>query len=227
MASKYSWKDLAGTAKKWLDSKVTETTTADRRTRESAEGHQVQLEREMQEQLGGAVLTTAFPSLGRLMDRQEENRRRSEQDSADRARARRVASVLAGSSIQLGGHVTGRADDVAVELTHDDEERTLLVLMEPVDPVTLSSGHLSAAGFAIAGFDGPGTYPLVEQIDSLEPGVHHVVLDDGDDDTSWFYWTEESGAAAATVTDDLIEATLTCTNAASEQVTVTMRVPLA
>ncbi|MGD9995713.1 MAG: hypothetical protein AB7L17_07510 [Ilumatobacteraceae bacterium] len=227
MASKYSWKDLAGTAKKWLDSKVTETTTADRRTRETAEGQQVHLEREMKDQFGGAVLTTAFPSLGRLMDRQDENRRRSEQESLDGARARRAASVLAGSSIELSGDVSGRVIDVAVELTPDDEQRTLLVLMEPVDAAPVSGGELSAAGFAITDFDGPGTYPLVEYIESLDPGAHHVVLDGGDSETSWFYWTEQAGAAAATVTDELIEVSFVCENAAGQRTHVTMRVPLA
>jgi hypothetical protein len=40
MAAKYNWKDLAGTAKKWLDTKVTETTTADHRKRDNAAGNE-------------------------------------------------------------------------------------------------------------------------------------------------------------------------------------------
>jgi hypothetical protein len=225
MAAKYNWKDLAGTAKKWLDNKVTETTTADRRKRDNAAGNEVQLEREMKDQLGGAALITAVPSLGRFMDRQEANAARSAQDSADRARSKRVAAVLPGSSIELNGHVSGRIDDVSVELTPDDEYGTLLVLMEPVDGVQLQGGEVVAAGFAISGFHGEGTYQLDGYIESLDPGVHHVALA-GDSDTSWFYWSEEYGPGVAVVTNGLIETSLVCQNAASEQITVTMRVPM-
>jgi hypothetical protein len=225
MAAKYNWKDLAGTAKKWLDNKVTETTTADHRKRDTAAGNEAQLEREMKDQLGGTALITAFPSLGRFMDRQEANAARSAQDSADRARSKRLASVLPGSSIELTGHVSGRIDDLSVELTPDDEYDTLLVLMEPVDGVQLAGGEVIAAGFAISGFHGAGTYQLVGYIESLDPGVHHVTLA-GDVDTSFFYWSEEYGPGVAVVTDGLIETSLVCHNPSSEEIRITMRVPL-
>ena len=133
--------------------------------------------------------------------------------------------MLPGSSIELSGHVSGRIDDVAVEMTAEDEHGTLLVLMEPVDSALLSGDDVVAAGFAIAGFQGAGTYPLVEYIESLDPGVHHVVLG-GDADTSWYYWTDDSGPAVAVVTDELIETSLVCRNAAGQEIRVTMRVPL-
>src|SRR5687767_5318038 len=99
MVEKYNWRELAGTGKKWLKNKVTETTTADRRKRQNASANEWQLEREMKEQAGGALLVTAFPGLGRALERQEENRARSEQESTDRRRAKRVATVVPGSSI--------------------------------------------------------------------------------------------------------------------------------
>jgi hypothetical protein len=226
MPSKYNWKDLAGTAKKWLDNKVTETTTANRRTRENAEANDDRLEQDLKDQAAGTALLTAFPALRRHMDRMEENRARSEQEAHDRERARRAASVLPGSTIVLRGHVSADIADVAVELTPDDEEHTLVVLMEPVDPVPMGEHRLSAAGFALAGFHGPGTYQLSAEIDSLDPGVHHVVLDDGDDEGCWFYWTDDYGPASATVTDTLIEAEMVCQNASGEEIRATLRVPL-
>jgi hypothetical protein len=81
MVEKYNWKDLASTGKKWLRNKVTETTTADRRTRQNAEANEWRLDREMKEQAGGALLVTAFPGLGRALERQEENRIRADQES--------------------------------------------------------------------------------------------------------------------------------------------------
>jgi hypothetical protein len=225
MVEKYNWKDLAGTGKKWLRNKITETTTADRRTRERAEGNDWQLEREMKEQAGGALLVTAFPGLGRALERQEENRERAAQGSSDRARAGRSARVVRGSSIELTGHVTGRVDDVAVDLSSDDENRTLSVRVEPVDPVQLSGGELLSAGFAIAGFAGEGTYPLVSDIESLDPGVHHVALG-GESEDGWFYWTEDAGPGVACVRAGLIDASLVCVNSASDEIRVTIRIPL-
>jgi hypothetical protein len=225
MAGKYNWKDLAGTAKKWIDNKVTETTTADHRKRDTAEGNEAQLEHEMKDQFTGAALITAIPSLGRFMKNQEENAARSAKDSLDRERAQREASVLAGSSIELTGQVSGRIDNVAVHMTPDDQYGTLLVLMEPVDGVQLSGGEVVAAGFAISGFHGAGTYQLVDMIDSLEPGVHQVTLA-GDTDASFYYWSEDYGPAVAVVSEDMIETTLVCQNSGSDEIRVTMRVPL-
>ena len=225
MPEKYKWSDVAGTAKKWLRNKVTETTTADRRTRQNAEANEWAIEKEMKEQIGGAALITAFPGLGRALDRQEENAARAAKDSTDRARAKRVASVVAGSSIELSGHVDGRLDDVAIDLTPDEENGTLTVLMEPVDPGRVQGGEVMAAGFAIAGFKGEGRYDLVGYIESLDPGVHHVVLADENED-AWFYWTEEYGPGVAVVSAGMIEASLVCQNSASQEIRVTMRVPL-
>jgi hypothetical protein len=226
MSGKYSWKELAGTAKKWVDSKVTETTTADRRTRDRAEANQSLIERDLEEQAGGAVLTTLFPGLGRAVERQEEKRLRADLARHGRDRARRAASVVPGSSIDLSGAVNGRVEDLAVDITPGDGERTLLVLMETVDPVSLDGGELSAAGFAIADFNGDGTYPLVEYIESLDPGAHHVVLGGGDGESDWFYWAEEYGPAGAVVGDGEITVTMPCRNCMSEQITVTLRVPV-
>ena len=225
MVEKYNWKDLASTGKKWLRNKVTETTTADRRTRHNAEANEWRLEREMKEQAGGALLVTAFPSLGRALERQEESRVRSAQESSDRARAKRLAGVVAGSSIELSGDISGRIEDVAVTLTPDDENTALTVLMEPVDAAQVHGGELLSAGFAVTNFAGEGTYRLASEIDVLDPGVHHVAFG-GDSEDSWFYWTEEYGDAVVTVRDALIEATMPCQNASSRRVTVVMRVPL-
>lgn len=226
MSGKYSWKSVAGTAKKWIDNKVTETTTADRRTREQAAGNEHRIERDLEAQAGGAVLTTLFPGLGRAIERQEANRERAEAEGRDRARAEREAAVLPGSSVEVRGAVTGRVTDLAVTLTADDEERTLLVLLETVDPIALDGAALSAAGFALTDFHGDGDYPLVPYIESLDPGVHHVVFNEGDGDTDWFYWTEEYGPATATVGGGMIDVTMPCHNAASQQLTLTIRVPL-
>lgn len=227
MPGKYNWKSVADTAKKWVENKVTETTTADRRTREQAEGNEAAIERELEAQAGGAVLTTLFPGLGRAIERQEANRLRAEADATDRARAARVAAVVSGSRVEVHGAVNGRADDLAVTLTADDAERTLSVLLETVDAVALDRAELSAAGFAIAGFQGDGTYELVPYIESLDPGVHHVVFDGGDGDTDWFYWSDEYGAATATVSDGAIDVTMPCRNAAGQQLTLALHVPLA
>jgi hypothetical protein len=226
MSGKYSWKDLAGTAKKWVDSKVTETTTADRHTRDDAAANQNALEDDLEEQAGGALLTTLFPGLGRAIERQEDNRRRADLERRERDRADREASVVPGSSIELSGALNGRVTDVAVHLTPDDEHRTLLVVMEPVDPAPLDGGVLAAAGFAITDYHGEGSYPLVESIDALDPGVHHVALGDGDDETDWYYWSEEYGPARAEVGDGLITVTMPCRNCGSDNVDVTLRVPL-
>lgn len=225
MPGKYSWKSVADTAKKWVDNKITETTTADRRTRERAEGNESQIERDLEAQAGGAVLTTLFPGLGRAMERQEANRERAEAEGRDRARTLREAAVLPGSSVEVGGAVTGRATDLAVTLTPDDEQRTLLVLLETVDPVALDGAALSAAGFALTDFHGDGSYPLVPYIESLDPGVHHVVFNDGDGDTDWYYWTDAYGPATATVGNGAIDVTMPCQNAASQHLTVTIHVP--
>lgn len=227
MPGKYSWKSVADTAKKWVDNKVTETTTADRRTRERAAGNETQIEREFEAQAGGAVLTTLFPGLGRALERQEANRERAEADGRDRARAERVASVVAGASIDVRGDINGRADDVAVTFTADEAERTLTVLLETVDPVAFDRAELSAAGFALTDFRGNGTYPLVAYIDSLDPGIHHVVFNEGDGDTDWFYWTDEYGPATAVVGEGTISVSMPCRNAASQELTVTLRVPFA
>ncbi len=226
MSGKYSWKAVANTAKKWVDNKVTETTTADRRTRQRAEGNEQAIEDELEAQAGGAVLTTLFPGLGRALDRQAEQRERAEIDRRDQARSERVAAVLDGSSVDLRGFVSGRVEALAVTLTHDVDEGTLLVLMETVDPVPLAGGALSAAGFAIAEFRGPGTYALEPYVASLDPGVHHVVFNGGDNDTDWFYWSDEYGPATAVVSDDAIDVTMRCRSCGSEEVDVTLRVPL-
>lgn len=226
MARKYSWKDVAQTAKKWVDSKVTETVTADRRTREHAEASQVAHERELREQTGGAVLTTLFPGLGRAIERQEENRLRAEAEHADQARAERVATVVAGSAVETTGAINGQATDLAVRFTPDDEFGTLSVLLETVDPVPFDRAALSAAGFAIADFKGNGTYELIDYIESLDPGVHHVVFDDGDNDTDWFYWSSEYGPGRAVVGDGIITVTMVCRNTGSEELTLTLTVPL-
>jgi len=226
MSGKYSWKSVAGTAKKWADNKRTEVTTADRRTRREATGNEVQIERELEQQTGGAVLTMLFPGLGRAIERQEQQRQQAAADRHDQARAEREASVLAGASVEVRGHITGRADDLAVTFTADDETRTLLVLMETVDPVAFDGASLSAAGFALADFHGNGTYPLVAEIESLDPGAHHVVFNDGDSDIDWYYWTDEYGPATAVVSGGAIEVVMPCRNAGSHEVTVTLRVPM-
>lgn len=226
MPGKYHWKSVADTAKKWVENKVTETTTADRRTRERAAGNEEAIERDLEAQAGGAVLTTLFPGLGRAMERQEEHRRRADAEATDRARAERVAAVLAGAYVEVHGAVGGRADDLAVTLTADSDERTLSVLLETVDPVPFDGADLSAAGFALAGFHGAGTYELVPHIESLDPGVHHVVFNGGDGDTDWYYWTDEYGAATAVVGADAIDVTMPCQNAASQDIVVTIHVPL-
>lgn len=226
MARTYRWKDVAQTAKKWVDSKVTETVTADRRTRRQAEASQVGHERELRAQAGGAVLTSLFPGLGRAIERQEENRQRADAEQADRARAERVAAVLPGSSVEVTGAVNGRAVDLAVCVTADDEYGTLNVRLETVDPVPFDRAALSAAGFAIAGFRGDGTYPLEDLIESLDPGVHHVVFDNGDRDTDWYYWTSEYGPGEAVVTDGTITVTMPCRNVGSDHLTLTITVPV-
>lgn len=226
MSGKYSWKSVAATAKKWVDNKVTETTTADRRTRERAAGNEYQIERELQAEAGGAVLTTLFPGLGRAMEKQEANRARAEAEGREQARAEREAAVLAGSVVEVRGAIDGRATDLAATLTPDDEHGTLLVLLETVDPVPFDGTALSAAGFALTNFRGDGTYPLVYDIASLDPGVHHVVFNNGDGDSDWFYWAEEYGPASATVTGGVIEVTMPCRNVISQELTLTIRVPL-
>jgi hypothetical protein len=225
MAEKFNWKGLAGTAKKWLDQKTTEMVTTDRRTRESAEHQADRLEQQMTDEVGSAALTTMFPSLGRAIERQEANRRRAAQDDLDRARARRAAAVVQGAAIELSGAVHGRVDDVAVTLTPDDEEGTLTVLLEPVEPVPLPGGTLAQAGFAISGFRGDGRYALEEDIPSLEPGVHHVALV-GDGEDCWFYWVSEYGRGDAVVQQNTIVATMVCDNAGSQRITATLTVPL-
>lgn len=225
MTEKYKWSDVAGTAKKWLRNKVTETTTADRRTRRDAEASDSALEKKMKDEAAGAALVTAFPSLGRALEHQEQNKARAAQESTDRQRAKRAASVVPGSSIELSGHVNGRLDDVAVDLTPDADNGTLTVLMEPVDPGRVQGGEVLAAGFAISGFKGEGRYELVGSIESLDPGVHHVALGEGNED-SWFYWTEEYGPGVAVVRDGMIETSLVCRNSGSQEIRVTMRVPL-
>ena len=220
-----SWKDLAGTAKKWLDQKTTEMVTADRRTRESAEYQGERLEQQMSEQVGSVAVTTMFPSLGRAIERQEANRPRAEQEHADRVRAARAAAVVPGASIELRGAVSGRVDDIAVTLTPDDEAGTLTVLLEPVDPAPTAGGKLTEAGLAITGFHGDGRYPLEEDIPSLDPGVHHVALA-GDGEDCWFYWVAEYGPADAVVEHGRIVATLVRDNSGSRRITATLTVPL-
>ena len=222
MAGKFGWKDLAGTAKKWLDAKTTETLTGDRRTREHAEARQNSLEHDMEQQAAGAALTTLFPGLGRAMERQEANRLRAQREQHDRARAQRLAAVLPGSSIELSGVVDGRLDDLAITLTPDDEQRTLLVLVEAVDPAPIGEHRFLTGGFAITGFTGDGRYQLVSDSDILDPGAHHVVLDED----QWFYWTEEYGPGTAVVGGGWIEASLAFEDEASRKLGARFRIPM-
>lgn len=226
MTAKYNWKSVAKTAKKWVDAKKTETLTADRQTRLRADAAGHQHERELTEQASGAALATLIPGLGRAIERQEANRLRAEQASRDADYARRSEAVLIGASVSAWGAVNGEAGDLAVTVTRDEDAGTVLVLLETVDPVAFDRAELSAAGFALTGFTGDGSYLLSDDIPSLDPGSHHIVFDGGDRDIDWYYWTAELGPARAVVSDGVADVTMQCRNAASDEVTVSIRVPL-
>ncbi len=223
MAGRFNWRDVAGTAKKWIDEKVTETVTTDRSEERAAEFRQRDLERTLRDEVPVTALATAFPSLRRAIDRQDGARQRSADAALADQRSRRVASVLEGSSIEVSGRATGRVEQVAVQFTTDDG--TLVVLVEPVDPVPVAGGELVAAGFAVARFRGPGRYELTDDDEAVAPGANHVLLA-GDDDSSTFYWSQSYGPGVVVAQDDLIEATLVCRNSSDDEVRVKVRVPL-
>lgn len=226
MTGKYSWKSVAKTAKKWIDAKTTEATTADRRTRRQADAAEHQHERELTAEATGAALTTLIPGLGRAIERQEAHRLRAESEAREADYLRRSEAVLAGASVSAWGAVNGEARDLAVTVTRDEQEGTVLVLLETVDAVHFDRAELSAAGFALSGFTGDGTYLLSDDIPSLDPGSHHIVFDNGDSDVDWYYWTADLGPAQAVVSNGVADVTMQCRNAASQEVTVSIRVPL-
>ena len=223
MAGRFNWRDVAGTAKKWIDEKVTETVTSDRQEERAADARQRDLEQTLRDEVPVTALATAFPSLRRAIDRQDDARRRAEDDALADERSRRAARVLDGSSIEVAGAVSGRVDGVAVQLLPEDG--ALVVLLEPVDAAPLSAGAVAAAGFALAHFGGPGRYDLTDDDESVAPGANHVLLA-GDDESATFYWSEGYGPGTVVVADDLIVATLACRNSSDDEIRVTMRVPL-
>ena len=173
---------LGGLAKKWLQAKAKELTTADRQTRDAAEYEAQETGRQLKNDSIGEAVMTAVPGLRKLRDRQEEHARAAE-DARDQRRRDEMASRPVGrlrvvASGSLAGEWTGDvpallevvapagvdADDARDAGSTDPyaDRPRLTVDLGPLLEAAPTPGAPGMEGwwFEVAGFHGAGTYDL-------------------------------------------------------------------
>jgi hypothetical protein len=209
---------LGGLAKKWLQAKAKEVTTANRRQRESAEYEADETERRLKDAAIGEAVMTAVPGLRTWRDRQEEQQRAAE-EARERAEQEELAARPVGTlELRLEGAVTGtwrgtvpallEVEPPAGEDAPDDpyaSAATLVVDLGPLTDSTAAPGGRRLGGwrFEVPGYTGPGRYDLAEsgmrrREADAEPEYIDWELRFGDDEEA-FYFQPDIGPSAVVV----------------------------
>ncbi len=212
---------LGGLAKKWLQAKAKELTTADRHQRDAAEYRADETARQLKNDSIGEAVMTAVPGLRKLRDKQE-----ASQQQAEERREREIQDELASRPVgQLELRIDGAVDATfrgtvpalleVREPEGDDAEGdpfastpTLVVDLGPVAEQSPVPGGLQVHGwrFEVPGYTGPGTYDLaasgmLRRDADAEPEYIDWQLYFGDEHEGFFF-QPDIGPSVVTVTDE-------------------------
>lgn len=121
----------------------------------------------------------------------------AEEAAAKESDARQDRTARTGDShVALRGKVEGTVDaGLAVQTERD--AGSLLVTVEPVDPVPLRGGSFAGLTFAVPNYTGPGTYDL----STVDVGsqIYELMLDPAEEG---FYWSAPYGPGVVKVSAD-------------------------
>lgn len=222
---------LGGLAKKWLQAKAKELTTADRQQRDAAEHQADERGRQLKNDSIGEAVLTAVPGLRKLRDRQEAASAASEAARVQAWHDELAARPQAHLQLTAAGAIEAAWDGQVPALIHvvvaeapgseDDEfdldpdpdpyasQPRLVVDLGPLVEHAPTPGKLPMFGwwFEVAGFAGPGTYDLAaigmaRRAADAEPEYIEWELAFGEDDRR-FYFQPDIGASSVTVGADL------------------------
>jgi hypothetical protein len=185
MAAKDRWGSMFSKAKDWVEKKVEETTTSDKRKSERLNSEADALERQMRDEAQTNALRQAIPGLDRAMEHQEERARAETAEREAKQRAAREASFSEASWVQLTGEVSGRVEGLSVR--RDVWEDSELIALEPVDPVPLVGGSFGVVTFVIPRGFAVGRHDLAETYTDSEGFELYVRTDEP------YYWAPEFG----------------------------------
>jgi len=213
---------LGGLAKKWLQAKAKEITTADRRQRDAAEYQADETGRQLKDEAIGEAVLSAVPGLRTWRDRQEEQQRAAaearEQAAQDELASRPVGILELRVEGALDGawHGTVPALVEVVDPAGEDApgdpfagEPTLVVDLGPLSSPSAVPGAAQLGGwrFEVPGYGGAGTYDLAaagmrRREADAEPEYIEWELHFGDDEEG-FYFQPDIGASTVVVTPDV------------------------
>ena len=121
----------------------------------------------------------------------------AEEVAAKESEARVDRTARAGDShVTLRGVVEGTVD-AGLAVQTEREEGSLLVTVEPVDPVPLRGGSFAGLTFAVPNYSGPGTYDL----STVDVGsqTYELMLEGAEEG---FYWSAPYGPGVVKVSAD-------------------------
>jgi hypothetical protein len=221
---------LGGLAKKWLQAKAKEVTTANRRQRDVAEYEADETGRQLKDAAIGEAVLSAVPGLRDWRDRQEEHQRAAA-EARDQAVQDELASRPVGNlELRLEGAASGTWRGTVPALLEvaaaagDDAPgdpyaglATLVVDLGPLTDPSAAPGGARPTGwrFEVPGYTGPGSYDLAasgmrRREADAEPEYIEWGLYLGDDDEGFFF-QPDIGPSAVVVGPNLSRLDITMT----------------
>jgi hypothetical protein len=227
MTKNESLGSLFGKAKKWAQQELANATKlgGDPQSNRNAEEQNDQLARQIESDAklmrDAAIVDAVTPQgLKDYQATQAANRAARDADSAEEHRAERLARS-GESSVELSGYVTGSAAALAVEPYASEETGSLHVTVEAVDPVPMQGGTFVGFLFTIPGYDGDGTYSLVD--DDIDGSQYELFL--AEENEGWGFHPTH-GPGTIVVTDGIADVQLTIGSSGSDLIQLRGRILL-
>jgi hypothetical protein len=183
---------LFGKAKKWVENELVTSgdPMKDHGRSEANEGLEADMRLEAQRARDRALADVIVPGRGKQAH--------TEQEGREAARRETRAASVGSSRLTLRGIVEG-AIDTGLAVRTERTNGTLLVTVEPLDPVPLRGGSFAGLAFAVPGYAGPGTYDL-GRVEHDDPLVFELRLDGVD--SEGFFWSPSYGPGVVTMPND-------------------------